>query len=217
MKRILATAFMLSAIGLSVMNAQFNTVTKETKQFEIVTPFDRKGVTEVNLYNPLDYMEAIEDTIPERKIIEKTNPDKDRYRKARRRKPRGQSTNTETETKVIVNNGKSRTEGLTVKSLYEEIVKNNIQYPKIVLAQAILETGWFKSSVCRNKGNLFGLVNPRTKTYYEFDDWRESVKAYYTKVQYRYKSGNYLLWLKKIGYAEDKTYINKVAKILKML
>ena len=110
-------------------------------------------------------------------------------------------------------------EGLTIESLYQEILKNNIKHPKIVLAQAILETGWFRSSVCRNKGNLFGLRNPRTHDYYNFNDWRESVKAYYDKVQYRYKNKNenYLLWLKKIGYAEDKGYIEAVMRVLKQL
>ena len=106
---------------------------------------------------------------------------------------------------------------LTIPNLLAEIKKNNIKYPKIVLAQAILETGWFKSSVCRNKHNLFGLTNPRTKTYYEFNHWTESVKAYYDKVQYRYKGGNYLLWLDKIGYAEDKTYVRAIIKALKQL
>ncbi len=106
---------------------------------------------------------------------------------------------------------------LTIPNLLAEIKKNGIKYPKIVLAQAILETGWFKSSVCRNKHNLFGLTNPRTKTYYEFNHWTESVKAYMTKVQYRYKGGNYLLWLKKIGYAEDKGYIRAVISVLKHL
>ena len=81
----------------------------------------------------------------------------------------------------------------------------------------ILETDWFKSSVCRNKHNLFGLTNSRTKTYYEFNHWTESVKAYYTKVQYRYKGGNYLLWLKKIGYAEDKGYIRAIIDVLRQL
>lgn len=70
---------------------------------------------------------------------------------------------------------------LTIPNLIAEIKKNNIKYPKIVLAQAILETGWFKSSICRNKHNLFGLTNPRTGKYYEFNHWTESVKAYYTK------------------------------------
>jgi len=106
---------------------------------------------------------------------------------------------------------------LTIPNLLAEIEKNGIKYPKIVLAQAILETGWFKSSVCRNKHNLFGLTNPRTKNYYEFNHWTASVKAYYTKVQYRYKSGNYLLWLRDIGYAEDKGYIRAIIRVLKTL
>lgn len=104
---------------------------------------------------------------------------------------------------------------LTIPNLIAEIKKNNIKFPRIVLAQAILETGWFKSSVCRNKHNLFGLTNPRTKDYYEFNHWTESVRAYYTKVQYRYKGGNYLLWLRDIGYAEDKGYIRAIIKVLR--
>ena len=103
---------------------------------------------------------------------------------------------------------------LTIPNLYKEIIRNGILYPKIVLAQAILETGWFRSSVCRNKHNLFGLTNPRTGKYYEFNHWTESVRAYYTKVQYKYKGGNYLLWLDEIGYAEDPKYVQKVTQVL---
>lgn len=106
---------------------------------------------------------------------------------------------------------------LTIPNLLVEIKKNNIKYPKIVLAQAILETGWFKSSVCRNKHNLFGLTNPRTGKYYEFNHWTESVSAYKSKVQYKYSGGNYLLWLDKIGYAEEKTYVRALIKVLKQL
>ena len=105
---------------------------------------------------------------------------------------------------------------LTIPNLYKEIIRNGILYPKIVLAQAILETGWFRSSVCLNKHNLFGLTNPRTGKYYEFNHWTESVRAYYTKVQYKYKGGNYLLWLDKIGYAEDPNYIMAIISILDM-
>ena len=103
---------------------------------------------------------------------------------------------------------------LTIPNLYKEIIRNGILYPKIVLAQAILETGWFRSSVCRNKHNLFGLTNQRTGKYYEFNHWTESVRAYYTKVQYKYKGGNYLLWLDEIGYAEDSEYLQKLNEIL---
>ena len=104
---------------------------------------------------------------------------------------------------------------LTIPNLYKEIIRNRILYPKIVLAQAILETGWFRSSACRNKHNLFGLTNPRTGKYYEFNHWTESVQAYYTKVQYKYKGGNYLLWLDEIGYAEDPNYNQVIIEILR--
>ena len=103
---------------------------------------------------------------------------------------------------------------LTIPNLYAEIIRNGIRHPKIVLAQAILETGWFTSPVCRNKHNLFGLTNPRTGKYFEFGHWTESVRAYYTKVQYRYKGGNYLLWLRNIGYAEDPRYVRSLSRIL---
>ena len=106
---------------------------------------------------------------------------------------------------------------LTIPNLYKEIIRNGILYPKIVLAQAILETGWFRSSVCRNKHNLFGLTNPRTGKYYEFNHWTESVRAYYTKVQYKYKGGNYLLWLDEIGYAEDPRYVREIIQVLKLI
>lgn len=106
---------------------------------------------------------------------------------------------------------------LTIPNLYAEMLQHGIQHPKIVLAQAILETGWFRSHACRTKNNLFGLTNPRTGKYFEFGHWTESVRAYYTTVQYRYKGGNYLLWLKKIGYSEDKEYIRAVIRVLRML
>ncbi len=106
---------------------------------------------------------------------------------------------------------------LTIPNLYEEIRRNGILYPKVVLAQAILETGWFRSPACRNKHNLFGLTNPRTGEYFEFDHWTESVRAYYTMVQYKYKGGNYLLWLDQIGYAEDKGYIPALVNVLRIL
>lgn len=106
---------------------------------------------------------------------------------------------------------------LTIPNLYQEIIRNGIQHPRIVLAQAILETGWFRSPLCRNRHNLFGLTNPKTGKYYEFNHWTESVRAYYTMVQYKYKGGNYLLWLHKIGYAEDPRYVREVAQVLKKI
>lgn len=112
---------------------------------------------------------------------------------------------------------------LTIPNLYQEIIRNGIRHPKIVLAQAILETGWFRSPLCRNRHNLFGLTNPKTGKYYEFNHWTESVRAYYTKVQYRYgqksrinsSDVDYLKWLRDIGYAEDPRYIQTVVQVMK--
>ena len=112
---------------------------------------------------------------------------------------------------------------LTIPNLYQEIIRNGIRHPKIVLAQAILETGWFRSLLCRNRHNLFGLTNPKTGKYYEFNHWTESVRAYYTKVQYRYSQKkqinssdvDYLKWLRDIGYAEDPRYIQAVVQVMK--
>ena len=112
---------------------------------------------------------------------------------------------------------------LTIPNLYQEIIRNGIRHPKIVLAQAILETGWFRSPLCRNRHNLFGLTNPKTGKYYEFNHWTESVRAYYTKVQYRYCQKNqtstsdvdYLKWLQQTGYAEAPMYIQSVKEIMR--
>ena len=45
----------------------------------------------------------------------------------------------------------------------------------------------------------------------------KTLGTYYTKVQYKYKGGNYLLWLDEIGSAEDSDYIIAVIRILKTL
>ena len=90
-----------------------------------------------------------------------------------------------------------------------------IQYPEIVTSQSILETGHYKSKVCLQYNNLFGLYNSKKRDYYSFNHWTESVKAYYDLVQYRYKEGDYYAWLSKIGYAEDPNYIAKVKSVQK--
>lgn len=90
-----------------------------------------------------------------------------------------------------------------------------IQYPEIVTSQSILETGHYKSEVCLQYNNLFGLYNSKKRDYYSFNHWTESVKAYYDLVQYRYKEGDYYEWLSKIGYAEDPNYIAKVKSVQK--
>ena len=104
---------------------------------------------------------------------------------------------------------------ITIEGLYKACEYYEIQQPDIVVAQAILETGFFKSDLCLKRHNLFGLFNSRTMDFYQFDHWTESVKAYRDKVQYKYKEGDYYEWLQELGYAEDTLYIPKVKNLVK--
>lgn len=108
-------------------------------------------------------------------------------------------------------------EELNISNLAKALEAYHVKYPKIVIAQALLETGYFTSRVCWECKNLFGLRRPSDGSYYKFDHWEESVKAYRDYVQYKYKGGNYLQFLDRIGYAEDKTYTMKVLQIAKRL
>ncbi len=89
----------------------------------------------------------------------------------------------------------------------------DIKCPKIVTAQAILESGNFKSNVFKKYNNPFGLYNSKTKDYFKFEHWTDAVVAYKNMIQYRYKEGDYYIFLKKTRYAEDPNYINKVKAI----
>ena len=114
------------------------------------------------------------------------------------------------------------------KNLYDEIVKKGIKFPKIVWAQAVLESGHFKSNVFNNNKNLFGMMMPRKRNtvalpssslYAKYDSWQSSVydyklyqdyifrnseldeKEYYRHLDRRYCYGagcNYSTKLKKI-------------------
>lgn len=92
----------------------------------------------------------------------------------------------------------------------------NIKFPKIVYAQAILETGHFTSRNCTVNNNLFG-ISYKGKVR-KFKNWVESVKAYKNYVQYKYVAKNhseeeYYKFLQDIGYAEDTAYVSKLKSI----
>lgn len=104
-------------------------------------------------------------------------------------------------------------------------LKKCIEYYEIdcgdwVYAQAVLETGNFTSGQFKKKNNLFGLYNSSKRSYFSFGHWSLSVKAYKNMIQRegrynekKYNSDNYGEYLRKIGYAEDKSYIVKLQKI----
>ena len=106
---------------------------------------------------------------------------------------------------------------LNIENLAKVLEQYHVKYPKIVIAQSLLETGYYTSRVCWECKNLFGLRRPSDGSYYKFDRWEDSVKAYRDYVQYKYKGGDYLQFLNRIGYAEDKSYVLKVRQIAKTL
>jgi flagellum-specific peptidoglycan hydrolase FlgJ len=104
-------------------------------------------------------------------------------------------------------------DSLNKESLMQAIIFYDLLYPEIVFDQAILETGHFKSRICREYNNLFGLYDSYNNDYYRFNHWYESVEAYKKYIQYKYVKGDYYEFLKLLGYAEDPEYINKLRKL----
>lgn len=99
--------------------------------------------------------------------------------------------------------------------LEEALGYYGVHHPEIVYAQAVLETGNFKSDLCINGNNLFGLYNSRDNEYYTYTHWSESVRDYVNFIQYKYKPpNNYYKFLSDIGYAEDPNYIKKLKGIV---
>lgn len=132
-------------------------------------------------------------------------------------KKRESSTLTEHNNQQVISYYTGESHELTLANLIDVIEEIGLSNQLFVLAQAVLETGHFTSPVCKNYHNLFGLYDSKHKDYYRFARWEDSVIGYQKFIQYRYKGGNYLQFLKRIGYAEDPRYTTTVAKIATQL
>jgi len=76
---------------------------------------------------------------------------------------------------------------ISYTTLYKEIVKQGIEFPEIVLAQAILESGHFRSKLFIANNNIFGMRRARKrettakgskKGYAYFETWQDCVRDY---------------------------------------
>lgn len=211
MRNTILITLLLMILPVSV-SAQFYTITRESELMQTGRQKEAYNHVEKDVTEGKKNRIMANDTLTVRSDNQKESEENSRN------SDRKASLKTELQKKTdYITKSENNLPELTIPNLYKEIIRNGILYAKIVLAQAILETGWFRSSVCRNKHNLFGLTNPSTGKYYEFNHWTESVRAYYTKVQYKYKGGNYLFWLDEIGYAEDSEYLEKLNEILKFI
>tara|TARA_R110000824_G_scaffold36287_4_gene112980 strand:+ start:1776 stop:2159 length:384 start_codon:yes stop_codon:yes gene_type:complete len=111
--------------------------------------------------------------------------------------------------------------GQTTDEVLKELKKQDVKFPKIVLAQSILETGWYDCKDCSlDKNNLFGLWNSKKHEYFYYTNWKESIGGYKRGIQYRYlkkEYKDYYHFLSEIGYATDPHYIIKLKKIFNKL
>jgi len=120
---------------------------------------------------------------------------------------------------LLVTNIKSQTSD----EVRLELDKYNIaeKHKNIIVAQSILETGWYKSLWCKNFENIFGLTKRIDKKQVPqvFTDWKHSVKSYYYQIYLKYtkleEDKTYYAFLVDLPYAMDPGYINKLKKIEK--
>ena len=111
-------------------------------------------------------------------------------------------------------------------ALVEELKRLNVRFPHIVLAQAILETGYYESRIYNENNNLFGMKQARARAttalgtqlgHAYYNDWKESVvdyalyqAAYLNKLRTEKK---YLSYLDR-NYAEAKNYDKALVQII---
>lgn len=100
---------------------------------------------------------------------------------------------------------------LNEKNVMNELKRQGVKHPDIVLAQAKLESNDFKSSLVKSHNNFLGIKNG--KKYANYVSWNHCIADYKKRVQNKYKGGDYYVFLRKIGYAEDPEYVNKLKRI----
>ena len=98
-----------------------------------------------------------------------------------------------------------------VYRVHDLICKARIREPKIVMAQAVLETGWFRSTTLMSLNNLFGFRHVR---YLSFDRLEDSIEYYksWQDANMQDSDSNYFLFLERIRYGAPG-YSRHVKKI----
>lgn len=112
------------------------------------------------------------------------------------------------------------------KALIELIKDCNLKYPHIVLAQAKIESGNFKSNIFRQNNNMFGMRRARMRvtsaqsekdTFAYYRDWMDCVydyAMYQTSIMCDVNSEEE--YLNKLGekYAQDSSYVPAIKSLI---
>ena len=117
--------------------------------------------------------------------------------------------------------------GFSEQRLIEKISQLNFRYPHIILAQAKLESGNFKSTIFLENNNMFGMKEAklranlakgtnRNHAYYE--TWQDCIldyALYYSTYLSDIRTeGEYFEYLRQ-NYAEDPTYVQRLKEVIK--
>ena len=97
---------------------------------------------------------------------------------------------------------------LNETNVLKELKKQNIPHAKIVLAQSKLETGGYKSKLCKTHNNIFGLK--KGNSYSRYNNYVACIADYKKRISSKYKGGDYYKFLTELGYAEDPEYTQKL-------
>jgi len=112
--------------------------------------------------------------------------------------------------------------------VYNEILEQGLEFPDIVFAQAVLESGNFTSRLTKENNNLFGMKKPSKRPttsvgishgYAVYESWRESIEDYYIFQEmlfskHKFTRSSYLNYLDRY-YSTTKGYKNRVLQIIK--
>lgn len=113
---------------------------------------------------------------------------------------------------------------LLLDSIYYQILALEIEHPKIVYSQALLESGYATSPLFVNNHNLFGMKesgqrattsNVIINEYKYYPNWRESIIDYALLQMAFYKGLTRDEYYNKLRqtYANDSLYIHKIKRI----
>jgi hypothetical protein len=130
------------------------------------------------------------------------------------------------ETKAIIIKESDRENQFTPDNLKRYILELNIRFPHIVYAQAVLESGYFKSKIFKINNNIFGMKEAKSRpttnkgeqfNHAYYDNWHKSVDdyalfsaAYLNNIK---TEDDYFEYLRQ-NYAEDTTYVAKIKEII---
>jgi hypothetical protein len=123
-------------------------------------------------------------------------------------------------------------DSLTVKNVIDAVWALPFKHKDVVVAQAVLESGWFKSKNCVRNNNLFGMRRAYTRTttadstiggFAHYSNWRLSVIDYFLlqstteSIYPTHSKAEYYHYLDRVYSEVGKGYSSQLKDIIKRI